>query len=97
MSKIDDGGLFFPIKDDGWNPGLNGITRRDWLAGKFAPQIYLSTMLGVLFTTKMGMDNDLTQEEIVKAISKFDTETIPEEAYQLADKMIAESKKGGDK
>lgn len=25
--------LFFPIQDNGWCPGLNGITRRDWLAG----------------------------------------------------------------
>jgi len=77
MSEIDDGGHFFPIKDDGWNPGTNGITRRDWLAGL--------AMQGL-----MSMERMPTMKGGDPIKGEGDIAIV---AYTFADAMIAEGKK----
>lgn len=88
MSKKDNGGFVYPPTafkkiQDGLSimKCIEGITRRDWLAG-----LAMSGMIGeYILERKPNEDKDETEQDIL--VSR---------AYSVADAMIAEGRKAGE-
>ncbi len=98
MAKIDDGGPVYPPvsiwdEEEGMYILRKGMSRRDWLAGQFAPQIYLSKIIATCCIAIIG-DNS---PEMVKVLGQLGDSTTTGDAYKLADAMIKKSREDIDK
>ena len=100
--KIDDGGLFSPGTRNErlelsngtlqWQDvSYSGITRRDWLAGQFGPQLALARMQ-VTAQVIMEADSKEMVDKIVKTMKDNQYIDVAKEAYDLADAVISQSK-----
>ena len=93
MAEIDDGGRVYPfqIMEDVHSKYWMGLTRRDWLAGQFAPQLVLARMQ-VTAQVMMEADSKEMVDKIAKTMKDNQYIDVSKEAYDLADAMIAQSK-----
>jgi len=95
MSKIDTGGAAFPT-----NMGADGMTLRDWFAGKLSSSIYdacREDMKAVVARAIDGLSMDevlvLVETPEFKALEVQCSQRCARLTYELADAMIAEKRR----